>query len=449
MTILTQAAEFAGSVSPDRLPEEIFEIGKRALIDYFGVALAGSREPVSRVVQSYVSTQSTVSESTVLGTDLRAPRNLAALANGVAGHALDYDDVSWTTIGHPTVTVAPSVLATGETVEASGRQLLTAYIVGVEIAHKIAELTMPGASEKGWHTTSVFGPLGAAAASAHLMQVEKKAFADALGIAASTAGGIRANFGTMTKAFHAGMAAFNGTTAAMLARLGLTASDCAIEAQDGFVQVFDGNPPNDGSVAFGRPWDILKPGLVFKKYPCCSGTHPAVDCLQEMQKETPFSADQVESIHVGVSLLGPRELIYHSPKTVTEARFSMAYALAAALRYGKVSLAQFKESCLEDPVIIGLIPKITMKTDPELAKLGLIGTAPAKLRIVLDDGRTLYGRCDLAKGNPENPMSDEELYSKFLDCVSESTGAGRAKKILDSLRALETVENIGSLMEMI
>jgi 2-methylcitrate dehydratase PrpD len=414
-----------------------------------GLVLAGSREPVSRIVQLYVGSQASIPESKVFGTNLCVSQSLAALANGVAGHSLDFDDVSWSTIGHPTVAIAPAVFATGEVVKASGQKALKAYAVGIEIAHKIATLVMPEASDHGWHTTSVFGPLGAAAACAQLMALEKKPFTSALGIAASTASGIRANFGTMTKPFHAGMAASNGTRAAILARLGLTAAGDAIEAQDGFGQIFRGQRVGQATVNFGQPWDILKPGLVFKRYPCCSGSHPAIDGILDMLDKTPFTPDQLESIRVGVSLLGPRELVCHHPTTVTEAKFSMEFALAVAVRYGKVGLEQFKPSCLNDPQVRELLSKIHMEIDPEFASLGLIGSAPAKLQVMLKDGRVLNGRCDLAKGNPEKPLSDAELSAKFLDNVSDIIDPPHSQKILNTLFAFEKADDINAIVDMI
>ena len=225
-------------------------------------------------------------------------RNLAALANGVAGHALDYDDVSWSTIGHPTVVIAPVVFAVGQVFGVSGNDIIKSYALGVEIAHKIAGLVMPQVSANGWHTTSVFGPFGAAAASALLSGLKAESFISALAIAASTSSGLRGNFGTPTKAYHAGMAAYNGATATILASLGMNAAADVIEARDGFADVFGNQTTNVHKISFGSPWDLVKPGLVFKKYPCCSGTHPAIDCILHMINETPFTAGR-GAIHKG------------------------------------------------------------------------------------------------------------------------------------------------------
>jgi 2-methylcitrate dehydratase PrpD len=448
MTVLADAVDFALSVADGKLPEEAVEIGKRALIDYVGVTLAGSTQSVSRIVQSYVGGLATAGEARVCGTSIKASQNMAALANGVAGHALDFDDCSWSTMGHPTVAVAPAAFASGEIVGASGKAVLAAYAVGVEIAHKIAGLVMPRVSEQGWHTTSVFGPFGAAGASAYLMRLREPCFESALGLAASSACGIRGNFGTMAKPYHAGMAACHGVTAAMLAQNGMTAAEDAIEAQDGFGHVFGGRKFEKASIRFGDPWDIIDPGLVFKRYPCCSGAHAAVDCMLEMRSGSPFEPQDVESIRVGVSLLGPRELICHNPQTATEAKFSMEYALAAAILYGRVGLAQFEESCIRDPLIRDLMAKTEMKIDEELAALGFVGHAPAKLRLRLKDGRVLESRCDMARGNPQIPLGDEGLKEKFLECATKVIDHKSAARLLEALFALEKNEDIRSVVKM-
>ncbi len=448
MTILTEATKFAQSVFYSQLSAEVIEIAKRALIDYIGVTLAGSREPVSANLQAYGKWIAGCPESRVFGTHMIVPHNIAALINGTAAHALDYDDVSWTTIGHPTVTVGPAVFAAGEAAHSSGMEALKAYIVGVEIEHKIASLVMPKVSSNGWHTTSVFGPFGAATASSLMHDLDFESFRSALGIAASKSSGIRSNFGTMTKAYHAGMAAFNGTTASILARLGVNASENAIEGQDGFVQAFAAGELKSSLANLGQPWDIVTPGLVFKRYPCCSGAHPALDCVLQMLKETPFTADEVSSIHVGVSLLGPRELVCHSPTTVAEARFSMEYALAVAVVYGKAGLAQYTPEAMNDVRVKRLVPRISMEIDSELAALGFIGTAPAKLRITLEDGRTLEGRCDLATGNPEKPLSDSDLTSKFMECASRVLEPTRSRKLLDMLFSLDEIEDINLIADL-
>jgi len=449
VSILTRAADFARATTFDRLPGPVVETAKRALADCLGVTLAGSREPVSRLIQAHVRKHSARAESRVIGTGLRVTPDLAALANGTAGHALDYDDVSWTSIGHPSVTVAPAVLALAEAAGASGREVLTAYVLGIEIENKIAGLAMPQASERGWHTTSVFGPFGAAAACAWLKRLAGPEFVSALALAASTAGGLRSNFGTAAKPFHAGLAAFHGVLSGLLAGLGLGAAKDALEAADGFIQLFSGRPAAGEGPPFGEPWDLLEPGLVLKKYPCCSGAHPALDCLLEMLSASPFAAGEVEVVRVGLSLLGPRELVCHDPASPAQARFSLEYALAAAVVFGRVGLAEFSAEAVGDPRVRELMPRIRAGLDPELAGLGFIGTAPAKLEVVLRDGRVLRGRSDLARGNPEKPLSDRELEAKFLECAGAVLAPERCRRLWWDLMGLEEVGDLARLMDLL
>lgn len=449
MSVLRKAVKFTNYTSYYDIPREVLEIGKRAIIDYIGVTLAGSKENVSKILQDYAGWASAHPEARVIGTDKKVAANLATLVNRTSGHALDYDDVSWTTIGHPTVAVCPAAFAAGEIVKASGKEVLRAYIMGIEIMYKIAARLMPATSNNGWHTTSVFGTLGAAMSSALVLRLNENQCTSALAIAASQSSGIRANFGTMTKAYHAGMAAFNGYNAALLASRGLTGSDTAIESQDGFAKTFSGDYINDYCYDFGNPWDLLKPGIVFKRYPCCSGTHPAIDCMLDILKENAVEVSQIDSIRVGVSLLGPRELVCHSPKNPTETKFSMEYAIAAAIIFGKVALEEFTEESIHDPRIEALIPKINMEVDSELAKLGFIGTAPVKIRIILKNGSELNRECDLAKGDPEKPLNDREIENKFMQCASRIINEKKSKKILDSLFELETIDDINSITDLL
>ena len=449
LTLIEQAVEFARSVCLDDIPQQVMDTGKWALIDCLGGILAGQSEQAARSVANYVQSCSTRSEASIFGTSKATTRQLAALTNGVAGHALDYDDTSWTTIGHPTVTVAPAALAMGEMAHVSGKQLLRAYAIGVEVQNKIGGLAMPETSSNGWHTTSVFGPLGAATASALIAKLSRDQFVSAIGLAASMAGGIRANFGTLTKAYHAGMAAQNGVKAVLLAQHGLTAAANAMEAQDGFLQVFTGKTPDTTQMAFGNPWELISPGLVFKRYPNCSGTHPAVDSLFRIMDHYSFTADDVVSLQVGVGLLGLKELTCHSPSTAIQARFSMEYAMAAAIVFQKLGLDQFSDQAVSDSGIRKLIPKIRVALDDELAELGFIGTSPAKLRISLKDGRELSERCDLAMGNPEKPLSDNELSEKFIDCASRVFQRDKCREILECLTTLERIRDINTVTSLL
>jgi len=445
MSVLSEAADFIQSSKALNIPLEAVEVGKRALIDYIGVALAGSMQPVSKKIRAFIQESSSPGQAAVYGTSYQASIEHAALANGIAGHALDFDDTSWTTIGHPTVTVAPAVMAIGQHLRLTGQEVLNSYIIGVEIQNKIAALAMPDISTNGWHTTSVFGPLGAAASASLLFDLSCQDTIHALGIAASHSSGIRANFGTMTKAYHAGMAASNGVKAALLARHGISAAQDVIEGVDGFICTFAGKTLKKWTLSLGDPWDVVNPGLVFKEYPCCSGSHPAINAVLELLSKNTIIPEEIKAIDVGVSQLGLLELVSHFPKTVTEARFSMEFALSAALIHQRLGVSEFSESVLENTCVRHLMTKISVSLDPEFAKLGFIGTAPANISIKMKNGRIFTTGSDLARGNPEKPLTDAELSDKFMECATKVLPSEICKKILSVLFSLDTLNDVADL----
>ncbi|MGF1687436.1 MmgE/PrpD family protein [Photobacterium japonica] len=435
---LEQLAQWCCDLQLNAIPAEALDVAQTAMIDYFAVTIPGSEMPVSKNIQAFVANRVTHGPCRILGTEQTASMAYAAYANGVASHALDFDDVSWATIGHPTVTIAPAVLAAAEQENVMGDEALLAYVTAIEGQHKIARLLMPTLSEQGWHTTPVIGIFGAVIAAAKILKVDAHTLSHALAIAASMASGVRGNFGSQTKALHAGMAAFNGINALELAQLGVTGRLDVLENADGFAACFTGLTLTSPSVAAMTEWDILTPGIVFKQYPCCSGSHPAIDCLSDAIENHGISADNIEHIAVGVSLLGPRELVCNAPTNAIEAKFSMQYALAARLHYGQVGLTQFTDTAVQDDTIQDWIRRIDMTIDPELAKLGFIGTAPAKLTITTKDGQTHCFENNLAKGNPEKPLSEQDIASKFSHCVTPMLGEAHTERLYRHLCQLST-----------
>ncbi|GLK55540.1 2-methylcitrate dehydratase PrpD [Methylopila capsulata] len=449
-TVAEQAADFLLGLRLETLDAAVVAAAREAIVDYVGVALAGAQEPVARNVRGWAATRSHAADAAVLGAGgLKLDRENAALCNAVAGHALDFDDTSWTTIGHPTTVVAPAAFAVAECVGASGADALVAYVAGVEVAHRIAELAMPEASENGWHTTGAFYALGAAAAACALLRLDRATTVSALGLAASRSGGVRANFGTQAKPWHAGIAARNGLEAVSLAQAGVTASPASIEGPDGFVRCLGGAEAferlGDRPLHFGAPFDLAARGLAFKRYPCCSGSHPACDLIADLAAEHGFRAADVVAIDVGVSLLAKRELVAHAPTTPQEARFSMEFALAATLAAGPLTLGSFTAETLRDPEVRRLMGAVNMSLDPELAALGFIGTAPVTMIVRLADGRTAVGERDLAVGNPERPMSAQDHAAKFMSCAARALPDGDAAALLERLRAIEREPSLAAL----
>lgn len=441
-TLLQQIAHWCTSLKFENIPPQVIDTARNALIDYVAVTVAGSQTEVARNIQKFAHDRSPDGPCHLLGVDQSCSMAYAAYANGVASHALDFDDVSWATIGHPTVSVAPTLFAASEQQPCDGKTILLAYIAAVEAQHQIARWVMPDLSEKGWHTTPVIGVFGGAVASAILMGLNEEQLANSLAIAASMASGIRGNFGSQTKALHAGLSAYNGVNAVELSLAGITGKLDVIENNDGFIDCFANQGEREYEVSLGDQWDLIQNGLVFKQYPCCSGSHCAIDSILELIEEFQLNASMVASIDVGVSLLGPRELVCNKPTNATEAKFSMQYAVSSALVYGKVGLEQFTDQAVQNKTIQRLIRKVNMFIDPELSKLGFIGTAPVKLTVTLNNGATL-SKCNyLAKGNPEKPLSKMEIERKYINCTESILGLSRSRLILEQLNNLEIVSEL-------
>jgi 2-methylcitrate dehydratase PrpD len=460
LPILIQAARFLENMSYDQLPKDVVELAKRAVLDYIGVAIPGSSQAVTQNLMHWASVRSWGKSASIIGSDLKMDIEHAALINAAAGHALDFDDTSWATIGHPTTVILSALLAVAEERGSSGKELLLAYIAGVEVAHKVADLMMPEASERGWHTTGIFYTFGTAAATCQLMGLDEEMTVRALALSLSRASGIRSNFGTQSKPYHAGMAAKAGLEAVSLAQSGVTSSPMAVEGQDGFIQCFAGDTLASKArnaskpIMFGEGWDISTRGYAFKKYPNCSGNHPACDVLLELLEDNQFENkniawEDIESIHCGVSLLGPKELVSHQPKTPVEARFSLEFSVAAALIYGQITLSEFTEEKIQDPRVQSLMQRITMEVDEDLAKLGFIGTAPVKIWINKKDGEQLFLENDLARGNHEKPFTDDEFIEKFSKCVQGRMGEDQLNKLIDMLFNLEQLGSITDLFKLL
>lgn len=453
-TVLQQAVQFLQQAEYQQLPDETTNVAKRAILDYIGVAIPGSQQPVTQNLLNWAQQRSWSTQADTLFSGQRLDVEHCALVNATAGHALDFDDTSWATIGHPTTVIVPALLALAQQHHCTGKQLILAYVCGVEVAHKIADLIMPQISENGWHTTGVFYVLGSAAAACQLLALDENTSLSALALALSRSSGIRSNFGTQAKPYHAGMAAKAGLEVVSLAQAGVTAAASALEGQDGFIQCYVGDDyaeqlrQRTQPIPFGIDWDIGSRGYAFKGYPNCSGNHPACDLILQLIEQHQLDWQQIERIDAGVSLLGPKELVCHQPQTPVEARFSLEFALASALIYGRISLKEFTESHIQDSRVQQLMQRVHMRIDEELAKLGFIGTAPIKLRLQLTDGRCIEAENDLARGNPEKPFSDEEFSDKFLACCDGLLPQEQAQRLLAKLFELEQQADIEEILRL-
>jgi 2-methylcitrate dehydratase PrpD len=453
--ITDRVAEFVISTRPGVVPEEVLELGRKSVLDGLGLALCGSTSTAASLVRrSIADAHSGRDRSTVIGTPMRAQAGLAALANGTAIHVDDYDDIQlaassdrvYGLLTHPTAPVLSAALAVAERDAMSGSALLTAYLVGVEIACKVAEAISPRHYVDGFHSTGTCGTIGAAAAVANLLGLSRGQIVHTLGIAASQASGLRASFGTMTKSLHAGRAAQNGIAAAELAALGFTASERALEAPTGFFQAAGGG--YDGATILedlGIRWTCLAPGIAIKPYSCASLTHPALDTLIELCRELDLGPASIRRVTVGTSSRAQTALIYHRPTTALEAKFSMEYCLAVAILRRRAGLLEFKDEVVNRADVRALLERISSVGDPRADAAGFDRMATF-LSVELIDGSVIERRADFPRGTPSNPLASEEVATKFADCARLGRlDDDRIADVIDLVRSLETLTDVGAL----
>jgi 2-methylcitrate dehydratase PrpD len=454
MGLTQEVVMFAAKTRYGDIPPEVIRVAQGFFLDGLGVTLAGSTEEGSRILQAHVRQMGGKGEAAVVGAGFMAPVAKAALVNGASGHAMDYDDTQLSTskegvyglLTHPTVPVLAAALAVGEKQRVSGKDLLLAYILGVEVECRLADAINPRHYQSGFHSTATIGSLGAVVAVGKLLSLREEALGRALGIAASMAGGLRENFGTMTKPFHAGRAAESGVTAAQLAERGFTAAHNILEAKRGFYNAMAGGW-DEAKIAgrLGAPYFVQEPGISIKPYPSGSLSHPAQDLILDLVKKHDLYAGGIEAIEVGTNSNVPNALIYPMPKTALEGKFSIPFCMAIAILERKAGIAQFRDRKVRDPKVVELMKRVTLYVDQELEALGY-DQVRSRIRIKLRDGRTIEGRADVARGHPLKPMSWAEIGEKFRDCAQLVLSKKNTEEAIELVANLDRMRSLSPLV---
>ena len=438
-------AEFVTKSSPEDYPEAAAEAARRAILDCLGVMIAGSIEPAARILQHVAQGEGGAPLCTIVGTGRRTGALWAALCNGTAAHALDFDDTNFALMGHPSAPVLAAALAAGELALADGRAMLHAFLLGFEVETTVAEVVNPAHYAHGWHATCTLGTLGAAAAAARLLGLDTGQTRTALAVAASQSSGLKENFGTMTKPFHAGHAARSGVLSALMAREGWTASEHALEGPQGFFHVLGaGKPALEPLATLGAPWKILTTGVAVKPYPSCACTHSIIDGALELRRVQGIQPAEVEEVTVGVAAGVPRILIHSRPRTGLEAKFSAEFAAAAALADGRVGMATFQDDRAQDPAIRRLMERVRVIVDPEIPG-DLERHMWTRLTVRCRDGRSVSIGPRPVPGHPANPLSLEALRDKFTECARLVLPADRADSVRQMVESLDSCPDLRSL----
>ena len=445
MSAVARLAEFVVKTSLEDCPSEAVVRVRRAALDTLGVMLAGASEPVARIVRNVVRAEGGIALATVVGTTLKTSPGWAALANGAAGHAHDFDDTNFALLGHPSVPLLSTALAAAEAETAAGRALVLGYIIGFEIDVALGTALNPDHYTRGWHATASIGTLGCAAAAARIMGLDLVQTRHALAIAASHASGLKENFGSMTKPYHAGHAARSGLLAAQLAREGMTASETALEGRQGYVAAFGGARGLDQALeTLGRAWHLVGSGIAVKPYPSCALTHSAIDALIDLRAEHRLSPRDVAAVQVGVTHVVPDVLAHARPTTALERKFSMQFCAAAALAEGRVDFASFADGEVANGETRELMERVAMVVDAGLPE-GAAQHAWSRVTVRLRDGRTLSTEPRGARGHPDTPLSDAALREKFLACAQTVLTPDEAAGVAEQIGHLEDVPDIRAL----
>lgn len=451
-----KVAQFVATLSARDLPKPVKEAAKEHLLDGFATMLAGAAEEASQRVDGYLRNFLSRPESTVIGSNRKINAQYAALANGIRGHVLDYDDAQLATLGsrpygqltHPTTPVLAAALALAEKISATGSELLTAYIAGVEVACRLADAIDPDHYLKGFHPTATIGAFGATAACAHLLKLDFTRTRWALGIAGSLASGVRAHRGTMTKSLNAGHAAENGIVAATLAQSGFTASTDVFDDPMGYFAAACHGKVDPKLIKFGLPYFLFSPGIAIKIYPCAGVLHPALDAIIDLANDHDLRSTDAQKIRVSLGPDAALPLVYNSPRTALEGKFSLPFSAAVALIYRRAGLDQYQDRTLLDPKVTAVMKRVALIRDPRLQSVGNVG-CQAEVEIELDSGRTYRRSATIAKGHPKKPLTREEIREKFYQCAGKQLPKNRAKTFVENLWSIEKFDALAPWLRLL
>jgi len=449
MPITQELAKYCHSLKFQQLPHEVVDRVKYFFLDFIGVCIRGSQEDSSKSMYRFIREMGRSRQGgVVIGTKERAPHLYSALANGTSAHAIEMDDVNNESSLHPGVVVFSAALATSEMVGGSAKKLIEAAILGYEVMIRLGKAAgAENSYKRGFHPTGTCGSFGASVAASKILGLDEKGLLNALGIAGSQAAGSMEYLaqGAWTKRFHAGWAAHSGMVAAQLARKGFRGPTSIIEGRDGFLHAYsNGADPSKVLEGLGSGFEILRTSV--KPHGCCRYMQPPIDAILKIVKENGLPAEKVEKVRVGILRAGahliaePSEEKY-SPQSVVDAQFSMPFGAAVAVLYRKAGLGEFHLSKIRSEEVNQMMKRVECVADPDLEK-----TFPkqwcATAEISTKDGKRYFTKIEYCKGDPENPLSWDELIEKFHDLSHGLMSKNQRLKIIDQVRSLEMIRDL-------
>ncbi len=453
-------ADFIVNTRASDFPPDSDQKAIKVIADTFAVILAGVGSEVAEPLQRYLDTARESGTSPILGTGLTATAETAALINATYGHALDYDDVLSMMPAHPSAVILATLLASMDGKKVSGKDVIDAYIIGVEVGGKIGLGITNEHYQRGYHATGTLALFSGLAALARLHALDAPTIQQAMGIAGSMASGLRRNFGTMTKPLHSGLAARSALSAFHLAMSGFSAAPDIFEAEAGFYSTF-GTAASDPDVTvrgLGKPFVISNPGIALKKYPCCYATHRAIDGVLTLRERLGFDATSIDKVICRMPPGGMRVLTYSHPTTGLEGKFSLQYSIAAAVLDGTFSLWSFSDEAVRRPDVAALYDRIDgheteicRGDDPQFEKRSSGSRGFVEVEVHLRDGRRDQIRVDVPPGAPARELTWDNVQGKFTDCAKQASRISEAKaaSAFAAIKALDQAEDVAHIMALL
>jgi 2-methylcitrate dehydratase PrpD len=440
---LTRAlAAQAAAVSYEALPEPVRALARQCVLDYYGVALAGADDPLVAILLDEVSDAGGAAQAGVIGHGARLPVLAAALVNGAIGHALDYDDVNLAMPGHPSVAILPGLLALAEQRRSSGRDVIAAFVAGYETCCRVGMAMRPGHYGRGFHATGTVGAFGAAAACAHLLGLDAEATAQALGIAGTQASGLKSQFGTMCKPFHAGKASQNGLLAARLAARGFSSRPDFLECEQGFALTHGPDFHPEKALA-EPPGGFYLHANLFKYHAACYMTHAPIECGRDLRDRQGVRPDDIARVTLSVHRGSSRICNIPAPTDGLQAKFSLRQTVAMALSgVDTASLGAYSVATATDPALTALRERVEFDFRDDLPEAG------AELAVTLSDGRVVRASHDSGIAMSDIGRQGERLAAKFDALAEPVLGAARARELREVISGLDGLADTGALARL-
>lgn len=441
MTIAKRFADYIHHTSYESIPKDIQRFAKLCILDWIGVTLGGAKEPVSDILLDIVDIAGGNPHATIIGKGVKTNLLFAALVNGTMSHALDFDDTHKDAGIHPSVCLAPAAMAVAEYMKASGKDLITAFIIGFEIAARIGIAAGQTHYDHGWHATATIGRFSATASASKIMGLSPEQIVNAFGITGTQVSGLREVFGTMSKPFHAGKAAMDGVLSVTLARRNFDSSHEIFEGRFGLKNVFSPKSNNTNILSgLGKQYHIQN--VAFKPYASALATHSTIQAIDTIKKEEPISAADVEDILIEFGPLPFSVVNRKNPQKILEGKFSVHHCAAIAFIRGRVSKDMFTANELNDPDIIAFRDKVNVSLNPDLTMFETIITVKTK------QGATLKKYIKESKGSPSVPLSFTEMKEKFMDLATPVIPEENAEQIIEKIGSLQEIQDVNEIIAL-